>query len=168
MISRRSIDVLPTPMHCHPSLSSVEDHRLVVRIPVGDASFEYEIRIRWRTAHTSVYVCLNWPLYGNGPGAAQWKRIDSTRCVSRIGVTPVGRFASGCFRSKGFNIKPRPRLASPAPITSERDGNTRASMRRICGEYFVGVPLFFFLEVQLLMFLCSMYLLLIECGTFNK
>lgn len=144
MMSRRSIDILPTPMYCRPAHLCLPSRTTVVRIPVGDVPFEYEIRIRWRTAHTSVYVCLNWPLYGNGPGAAHWKRIDSTRCVSRIGVTPVGRFASGCFRSKGFNIKPRPRLASPAPITSERDGNTGASMRRICGEYFVSVCISFF------------------------
>lgn len=94
-----------------PSLSSV-DRRSDSdrRVP-----FEYEIRIRWRTTHTSVYVCLNWPLYGNGPGAERWKRIDSIRCVSRIEVTPVGHFASGCFRSKGFNIKPRLRLTSLVP-----------------------------------------------------
>jgi len=78
----------------------------IVRILGGDVPFEYKIRICWRTAHTSVYVCLNWPLYGNRPGAAHWKRIDSTRCVSRIEMTPVGRFASRYFRLKGFNIKP--------------------------------------------------------------
>lgn len=77
-------------------------------------------------------------------------------------MTPVGRFASGCFRSKGFNIKPRPRLASP--IMSERDGNTGASMRRICGEYFVGIyTSFFFADV--FMFL---YLLLLEYSTFTN
>lgn len=87
------------PYLCLPSTA-------VVRILGRNAPFEYEIRIRWRTAHTSVYVCLNWPLYGNEPGAAHWKRIDSTRCVSRIEMTPVDRFASRYFRSKGFNIKP--------------------------------------------------------------
>jgi len=141
-------DILPTPTHCRPTQLCLPSRTIVVRIPVGDAPFEYEIRIRWRTTHTSVYVCLNWPLYGNGPGAAHWKRIDSTRCVSRIGVTLVGRFASGCFRSKGFNIKPRPRLASPARLRPSGMG----TWERQCGVFAesissVYVSLFFFRNV---------------------
>lgn len=143
MISRRNIDILPTLMHCRPAHLCLLLRTTVVRIPVGDAPFEYEIRIRWRTAHTSVYVCLNWPLYGNGPGAAHWKRIDSTRCVSRIGVTPVGRFASGCFRSKGFNIKPRPRLASPARLHPS-GMETRERQCGVFAESISSIYIYFF------------------------
>lgn len=135
------IDILLFPAHfCLPHLYLPSTAS--VRILGGDAPFEYKIRIRWRTAHTSVYVCLNWPLYGNRPGAAHWKRIDSTRCVSRIKMTPVGRFASRYFRSKGFNIKPlssSPFPNSHPPITSERDRNAGASVWHICEEYFADL-----------------------------
>lgn len=93
-----------------------------------------------------------------GPGTAHWKRIDSTRCVSRIGVTPVGRFASGCFRSKGFNIKPRPRLASPARLHP----SGMETRERQCGVFAESISSVyippFFSEVQLRMFLRSMCL----------
>lgn len=85
-----------------------------------NTKFEYADEPR---IHQSTSVWTG-PCMVIGPARRAGNALDSTRCVSRIEVTPVGlRFASGRFRSKGFNIKPPsfPLTSLPYPVTSERD-----------------------------------------------